>query len=69
MTPSTLYLAVNILSGFDSLGTRFAGSDIKAFFDAHVAKSFGQLVISMVGLLLAFWFARFLYQGKVFLRL
>jgi hypothetical protein len=39
------------------------------FFDTHVAPGFGQLMISVTGLLLAFWFARFLFSRKIFLRL
>ena len=42
---------------------------MKIFFDAHVAKGFGDMVISIVGLLLAFWFVHFLYKRKIFLRL
>jgi hypothetical protein len=33
-----------------------------------VAEGSGDLMISIIGLLLAFWFARFLYQRKIFLR-
>jgi len=69
MNSITLYLAENVLGGFDTLGQRFAGGNIKAFFDTRVANGFGQLVISVVGLLLAFWFAHFLHKRKVFLRL
>ena len=69
MNSITIYLASNILGGFGKLAGRFAGGDLKAFFDAHVAKGFGDLVVACVGLLLAFWLVRFLYQRKIFLRL
>jgi uncharacterized membrane protein YccC len=44
------------------------GGDIKTFLDAHVAKGFGDLLISILGLVIAFWIVRFLYQRKMFLR-
>ena len=69
MNSITIYLASNILGGFSKLAGRLAGGDIKAFFDAHVAKGFGDMVIAITGLLLAFWLVRFLYQRKIFLRL
>lgn len=69
MNSITIYLASNILGGFRGLATRLAGGDIKAFFDTRIAKGSGDLVIAIVGLLLAFWLVRFLYQRKIFLRL
>jgi len=48
---------------------RLAGGDVKMFFDNAVAKGFGEMVISIVGLLLAFWIVHFLYERKIFLRL
>jgi predicted acyltransferase len=65
----TIYLTKNILGGsFSALAQRFVGGDVKTFFDNRVT-GLGQMVISMVGLLLAFWFVRFLYKRKIFLRL
>lgn len=70
MNSITIYLTKNFLGGtFSKLSARFVGGDIKAYLDEHVAKGFGDLVISIVGLLLAFWFVRFLYKRKIFLRL
>ena len=71
MNPITLYLTSNFLGGlgFEKLALRLAGGSVKNFFDAHVASGFGQLVISAVGVALFLWFARFLYQRKIFLRL
>jgi len=69
MNSITIYLTKNIIGGgFDKLAGRFAGGDVKAFFDSHVAKGFGEMMISAVGLLLAFWFVHFLYRRKLFLR-
>ena len=69
MNSITIYLASNILERFSRLAARFAGGDVKAFFDEHVAKGCGDMVISIVGLLLAFWLVYFLYKRKIFLRL
>jgi predicted acyltransferase len=69
MNSITIYMAGNILGGFRRLAGRLVGGDIKTFFDARVATGFGDLMVSIVGLLLAFWLVRFLYQRKVFLRL
>jgi predicted acyltransferase len=69
MNSITIYLASNILGGFRKLATRFVGGDVRNFFDGHVVKGFGDLVISIVGLLLAFWLVHFLYKRKIFLRL
>jgi predicted acyltransferase len=69
MNSITIYLTSNILRGFESLAPRVAGGDVKAYFDHHVTQGFGDLVISIVGLLFAFWFVHFLYRRKIFLRL
>jgi hypothetical protein len=69
MNSITVYLASNILGGFRSLAPRLVGGDVKAFFENHVAKGFGDMMVSIVGLLLAFWFVHFLYKRKIFLRL
>jgi predicted acyltransferase len=69
MNSITIYLASNVLGGFRKLAARFAGGDVKAFLDGHLAKGCGDMVISIVGLLLAFWLVHFLYKRKIFLRL
>ena len=70
MNSITIYLIKNFLGGsFSKLSARLVGGDVKAWFDAHVAIGFGEMMISVVGLLLAFWFVRFLYQRKIFLRI
>jgi predicted acyltransferase len=68
MNSITIYLASNILESFRKIANRLAGGDIKNFFNDHVAQGFGELVIAIVGLLLAFWLVRFLYKHKIFLR-
>ncbi len=71
MNPITLYLTSNFLGGlgFEKLARRLTGGPVKLFFDTHIAPGFGELVSSLVGVLLFVWFARFLYQRKIFLRL
>ncbi len=69
MNAITIYLVKNFLGGtFSKLSGRLVGGDIKTFLDDHVAKGFGDLLISILGLLIAFWLVRFLHQRKIFLR-
>ncbi len=69
MNSITIYLASNIIGGFHRPAARLVGGDIRLFLDEHVAKGLGDLLISVVGLLLAFWVVRLLYKRKIFLRL
>jgi len=69
MNSITIYIVENITGGFDRIAMRFVGGDIKAWFDLQIAQGFGDLIIALVGLLLALLLVRFLYQRKVFLRL
>jgi len=69
MNSITIYLASNIIGGFRKLATRFVGGDVKDFFDGHLLKGSGDLIVAVFGLLLAFWFVHFLYRRKIFLRL
>jgi predicted acyltransferase len=69
MNAITIYLVKNFLGGsFNRLSARLVGGDIKSWLDQTVVKGFGELMISLVGLLLAFWLVKFLYQRKFFLR-
>jgi predicted acyltransferase len=71
MNPLTLYLTSNFLGGlgFEKLARRLAGGPVKSFLDRHVAAGFGDLVIAATAVALFIWFARFLYQRKIYLRL
>ena len=70
MNSITIYLTKNALGGsFNRLAARFAGGDIRTFFDTHLAKGAGDLIITIVGLLIAFLIVNFLYRRKIFLRL
>lgn len=68
MNSITIYVTSNLV-GFRKVAARFAGGDVKNFLDTSIAKGAGELVIALVGLALAFWFVRFLYQRRIFLRL
>jgi predicted acyltransferase len=63
----TLYMAKNLLD-FRRVAVRFAGGDVKNFFETHVATGSGDLVIACTGLLLAIALAGFLHRRKIFLR-
>ena len=69
MNSITIYLTQNILGGFGKVARRLVGGDIESFFDGHLAQGMGEMILSIVGLLVAFWFVRFLYRRKIFLRL
>ena len=71
MNPLTLYLTSNFLGGlgFEKLSRRLVGGPVKSFLDAHVTAGFGDLIIAATAVALFLWFAHFLYQRKIFLRL
>ena len=71
MNPITLYLASNFMGGlgFEKLAHRLTGGPVNSFLNEHVAAGCGELVSAFVAVLLFLWFARFLYQRKIFLRL
>jgi predicted acyltransferase len=71
MNPLTIYLTSNFLGGlgFEKLARRLTGGPVKSFFDTHIASGCGDLVIAATAVALFLWFARFLYQRKIFLRL
>jgi predicted acyltransferase len=64
----TIYLVDNILGGFNGIAARLVGGNVQQFADAHIAPGCSDLLIAIVGLVVAFWFVRFLYQRKIFLR-
>jgi predicted acyltransferase len=76
MNSITIYLAANIIGpaigggpgGFGKIATRLAGGDVRAFLNSNVSQGLGDLVVAIIGLLLAFWFVHFLYRRKIFLR-
>jgi len=71
MNPLTLYLASNFMGGlgFEKLAQRLTGGPVKKWLDTHVAAGCGDLVIATVAVALFLWFAHFLYQKKIFIRL
>jgi predicted acyltransferase len=71
MNPIALYLISNFLGGlgYHRLALRLAGGSVAAFFNTHVAAGFGELLVSLISILLFVWLANFLYRRKIFLRL
>jgi len=69
MNSITIYIASSLFEEFRRISVRLAGGDIKDFFDTRVTQGLGDFMIVIVGLLLAFWLAHFLYKRKIFLRL
>jgi predicted acyltransferase len=71
MNSITVYLASNLMGGggWRKLATRFAGGDVYTFLEHRVHRGFGDTILSILVLVLAFWFVNFLYRKKIFLRL
>jgi len=69
MNSITIYLVAAMLGGFRKPAARLVGGDVKTFFDVHLAKGSGDLLISVTGLLLAFWLMHFMYRRKIFIKL
>jgi len=63
----TLYLANNLLK-FREVARRFAGGDVRNWLESHVATGCGDMLITLIGILLAIALAGFLYRRKIFLR-
>ena len=68
MNSITIYMAGNILGGFDKLASRFVGGDIAAWFNQRLMGG-GDLVGALMEMVLAFGLVHFLYRRKIFLRL
>jgi predicted acyltransferase len=68
MNSIAVYLASSIMR-FRVLGARIVGGDVSAFFNARIAQGSGDMMVSLAGLLLAFWFVYFLYKRKVFIKI
>jgi predicted acyltransferase len=71
MNPITLYLISNFLGGggYVRMARRLAGGSVNQFLNTHLAAGAGDLLVSLIGVLLFFWLARFLYRRQIFLRL
>ncbi len=74
----TIYLIGNLVyvevgdkgaSAFEQIPQRLVGGPVAAFLDRAVIPHFGDVVIAIVGLLLAFLICRFLHKRQIFLRL
>ena len=69
MNSIAIYIVANIIGGFRRPAARIVGGSIGLFLNRHFAIGFDELAISIVGLLLVFCFANFLYRRKIFIRL
>jgi hypothetical protein len=69
MNSISIYIAANIIGGFRRPAARIVGGSVGQFLKSYVAAGFDELMISIVGLLLVFCFANFLYRRKIFIRL
>lgn len=69
MNSITIYLAGNVLDDFRGVALRLAGGDVAYYLNEHVARGLGELLISLVSLVVAFAIVRFLHRRKIFLRL
>ena len=68
MNPITIYLAYNIIE-FPKIAQRFAGGNVQAWLDVHIAKGAGGILLTAIELSLTFLLVRFLYVRKIFIRL
>jgi predicted acyltransferase len=67
MNSITIYVGANLL-GFSKIAERLVGGDVKAYLDTHVAVGFGNVLIAVVSLALAFLLCWFLHRKRIFLR-
>ena len=63
MNPITIYMLDNLVE-IPKIAKLFVGGELNTYFG-----NYGDLVVAVVGLLITFGIARFLYQRKIFLRL
>ncbi len=63
MNPITIYMLDNLVD-IPKIAERFVGGDLNTYFG-----NYGPLAVAVVGLLVTFGIAGFLYQRKIFLRL
>lgn len=68
MNSITVYLTSNFIGGFRRLAARLAGGDVQVWLNEHWTKGAGDMLVSVVGLLLMFYFVHFLYRRKIFVR-
>ena len=64
-----IYLAVELFDGFVPVAKRLAGGDVHAFLERHAGPGAGDLVITLIAMLLVFWLAQALHARRIFIRL
>lgn len=70
MNPITLYMVANLTGGegYRKIAARIAGGPVLEYLNTHVARGFGNIIVSLISIALFFWLANFLYRRKIFLR-
>lgn len=62
-----IYMIENVVN-YEKFAGRFLGGPIERFFNEHVTKGFGNLLLACLALAFAFILGRFLYNRKIFIR-
>jgi len=68
MNSITIYVAWAFV-GFNEISGNIIGEPVERFIDEYTIENLGSFIASLVSLLLAVLFCRFLYKHKIFLRL
>jgi len=68
LNPITIYFLGNVLS-FDDIAARVLGGPVSTWINLHVAAGFGEVLVSLGGMLLAVGVCWFLHRRKLYLRL
>ena len=68
MNSITIYVAWAFV-GFNEISGNIIGEPVERFIDGYTIENLGSFIASLVSLLLAVLFCRFLYKHKIFLRL
>jgi predicted acyltransferase len=68
LNPITIYLLGNVMA-FDDIAARVLGGPVAAFVNARVAEGWGDVLISLGGILLAVAICGFLHRKRLYLRL
>lgn len=69
MNSITIYLASKVIDWFSESAWGLIGKDAHAWLEQNIAQGFGQLLIAVTSLLLAFGLVYWLYRRRIFLRL
>jgi predicted acyltransferase len=68
MNPIAIYMIGNLVA-FDDVAARFVGGPVKSFIDVSLSAGMGDVVISIVGMVMTVGICWFLHRRNVFIRL